>query len=269
MLPDRVRVAALALAFIMIAPTWGCGDDEVPSDDGDDDSDAGMDAGADAGEDAGEDLCPGLLTFEAIVAQAQTGTPEVAVNVTEVGGSAATSSAPNGRAQLCLPADAESLQVQSTKTDFLPRLDTLAAGAIDIANAAAQPYPLDVLSVAAADDLLEALAVSGDPNAALLLVSVVSYPDALPLSGATVNIDKDSAGSFASDASGAFLPAETAEIGDGRALLYANVALDGEGEAGQAAITVTPPADFAGTCVGPPTVALEPGGVSGALFACQ
>jgi hypothetical protein len=267
MLSDRVRVAALALAFIMIAPTWGCGDDEVPSDDGDDDSDAGVDAGTDAGEDAGEDLCPGLLTFEALVAQA--GAPEVAVNVTEVGGSAATSSAPNGRAQLCLP-DAESLQVRSTKTDFLPRLDTLSADAIEIANDAVQPYPLDVLSTAAADELLESLDVDGgDPKASLLLVSVVSYPDALPLSGATVEIDKDSDGSFASDASGAFVPKGSNEVGEGRVLLFANVALGGEGEAGQAEITVTPPAEFAGTCVGPSAVELEPGGVSGALFACQ
>ena len=266
MLPDGVRATALALAFILIAPAWGCGDDEVPSDDGDDDSDAGVDAGTDAGDDAGDDLCPGLLTFEALVAQS--GAPEVAVTVAEVGGSAATSSAPNGRAQLCLPADAESLQVRSTKEGFLPRLDTLIPGAIEIANAAAQPYPLDVLGAEAAQALRDDLDVPQDEETTLLLVSVVAYPDALPLAGATVAIDgANAAGSFASDASGAFLPAGTDAIGEGRTLLFANVI--SEGEEGQAAITVTPPEEFAGTCVGPPTVALEPGGISGALFSCQ
>jgi hypothetical protein len=264
MFSDRVR--AHALAFILAALTSGCGDDEaVP--DGGGAPDASADAGSDAAPiDTGEDLCPGRLTFEALVAGAIDSEPAFDIALVEVGGPASTTSAPNGRAQLCLPAGADS-QVRSTADTFLARLDSLSADAIEIINGAVQPYPLDVLPAAAADSLLTELMLTRDEEASLLLVSVVVYPDAEPLVGATVAIDKPSAGPFARDAAGAF--AEATEVGDGRVLLFANTALVGDGVEGQAVITVTPPDGFAGTCVGPTTVELEAGGLSGALFACQ
>ncbi len=265
MVSDRVR--ALALALILAALTSACGDDEAVPDGGGGAPDASADAGSDAAPiDTGEDLCPGQLGFEALVADAIDGEPAFDIAVAEVGGSASTTSAPNGRAQLCLPAGADS-QVRSTADTYLARLDSLSADAIDVINGAVQPYPLDVLETAAADALLTGLSLTRDEEASLLLVSVVAYPDGEPLVGATVVIDKDSDGPFARDAKGAF--AEATEIGEGRVLLFANTALGGDGEAGRAAITVTPPDGFDGTCVGPPTVELEAGGLSGALFACQ
>ena len=256
MVSDRVR--APALAFILAALTSACGDDEAVPDGG---------GGApDASADAGEDLCPGQLGFEALVADAIDGEAAFDIAVAEVGGAAMTTSAPNGRAQLCLPAGADS-QMRSTADTYLARLDSLSADAIEVINGAIQPYPLDVLETAAADALLTDLVLTRDEEASLLLVSVVAYPDGEPLVGATVAIDVASDGSFARDAAGAF--AAASEVGDGRVLLFANAALSGGGEEGRAAITVTPPDGFDGTCVGPPTVELEAGGLSGALFACQ
>jgi hypothetical protein len=264
MVSDRVR--APALAFILAALTSACGDDEAVPDGGGGALDASADAGDAAPLDAGDDLCPGQLTFEALVADAIDAEPAFDIAVAEVGGSAGTTSAPNGRAQLCLPSSADS-RVRSTADTHLARLDSLSADAIDIINGAVQPYPLDVLEAAAADALLTDLTLTRDEEASLLLVSVVAYPDGEPLVGATVAIDKASDGSFARDAAGGF--AAATEVGDGRVLLFANTALGGDGEAGQATVTVTPPGGFDGTCVGPPTVELEAGGLSGALFACQ
>ena len=264
MLSDRVR--APALAFILAALTSGCGDDEAVPDGGGGALDASADAGSDAAPDAGEDLCPGQLAFEALVADAIGGEAAFDIAVAEVDGPTSTTSAPNGRAQLCLPAGADS-RVRSTADTYLARLDSLSAEAIDIINGAVQSYPLDVLETAAADALLTDLTLTRDQEASLLLVSVVAYPDGEPLVGATVAIDKASDGSFARDAAGAF--AAAAEVGEGRVILFANTALGGDGEAGRATVTVTPPGGFDGTCVGPPTVELEAGGLSGALFACQ
>jgi len=267
MLSDRVR--APALAFILAALTSACGDDEAVPDGGGGAPDASADAGSDAGPiDTGEDLCPGLLTFEALVADAASGVAAFEVAVAEVGGPASTTSAPNGRAQLCLPVGADS-QVRSTRDDHLARLDTLWTDAIETINGAVQPYPLDVLETAAADALLTDLTLTRDEEASLLLVSVVAYPDGEPLVGATVAIDKASDGAFARDAVGAFVASAKGEVAVGRVLLFANTALGGVGEAGRVAITVTPPDSFDGTCVGPPTVELEAGGLSGALYACQ
>lgn len=266
MLSARVRAPALAL--IVSALASACGDDGDSTADGGGEADAGPDAAPDSGPP--DDVCPGMLLFEAQVADAVSDAEAFEVEVVEVGGSASTQSAPNGRAQLCLPAGADA-QVRSTKDDNLDRLDTLSADALEIASAAAQPYPLDVLEAAVADSLLMDLAGDRDVAASQLLVSVVSYPDAEPLVGATVTIDKDSDGAFARNASLEFGAAgdDDGVVADGRVLLFANVGLDGSGEPGQAAITVAPPDGFEGTCVGPPTVELEAGGLSGAFFACQ
>lgn len=251
-----LRAWAPALALVVSGLVCSCGDDEVAGD-------AGVDASM--GPDA-EDLCPGQLTFEALVADAVSGEAAFEVLVEEVGGSAMVMSAPNGRAPLCLPDDRDS-RLSSSKTGYLTRLDTVSREAVVAGNAAAQPYPLEVLTVESADALMDGLGVARDEAAALLLVSVHSYPGGEALEGAEVAIDADNDGVLARDADGGF--DEGGEIAAGGTVLFANVATTGGDEEGRAAITINPPRSFSGTCVGPPSVELVAGGVSGAFFACQ
>lgn len=263
MLSTRARAFALALLAGSVVPA--CGDDEVLPDGGGQ-PDASV---ADASEiDSGDDLCPGELTLEAIVADTESGEAVFAAAVAEDGAANQTTSAPNGRAVLCLP-DGAASRVSTTLDDYLDRTDTLSADAVERSLGTAQPYPIDLLSTVAADDLLIGLGLTRDESASLLLVSVVSYPDGQPLDGAVVSIDKDSEGAFARDGTGQFAASPDREIGAGRLLLFANVAATGAGQDGQVAITVTPPGGFGGSCVGPPAVDLAIGGVSGAFFACQ
>jgi hypothetical protein len=247
---------APALALLIFALVCGCGDDGGGSDGSDGDGEP-ADAGPDGapGPDV-ESLCPGELTFEALVADAVTGEPAFEVEVAEVGGANSTTSAPNGRAVLCLPAGADAL-VRSTEAAHLARLDSVSADALAVANAAVQPYPLGVLTESGADELLADLdpPLTRDEKATQVLVSVVLYPDGEPLAGAVVSIDPAGAGAAA--------------IAGGLATVFANVPLTGGAEDGRAAITVTPPVQFRGSCVGPASVELEAGGLSGALFACQ
>ena len=91
--------APAALLVLITALLVACGGD----DDGGSSADAGpaptVDAGADAGVgDGGEDLCPGQLTFEALVADAESSEPVFEVELAQVGGSNQAASAPNGRA---------------------------------------------------------------------------------------------------------------------------------------------------------------------------
>ena len=264
MLALRARVVAL-----VVFTAFGCGDDEAsPDDDG-----APPDASpvADTGDgsdtpDASDDLCPGQLTSEALVADAGSGAAVFDVAVAEAGADNQTTSAPNGRAVLCLPAGAPS-EVEATLADYLVRRDAVDPDAAAASVGTAQPYPIDMLSAAAADELLTALGPGRDEAASLVLVSVVSYPDGEPLVGAEIAIDEASDGAFARDLAGEFTASAEAAVADGRLVLFANV-VDGDTD-GEAAITVTPPGDFAGSCVGPPRVELEAGGLSGAFFACQ
>lgn len=249
---------APALALVVFGLAGGCGDDEVDSDIDGSPEDAGGDASP--GPDA-ENLCPGAITFEALVADAITGQVAFDVQVADVGGSAMTTSAPNGRAQLCLSSDADST-LRSSRADYLTRLDAISRDAL--ASNPGQPYPLEVLSVAAADGLLDDLGAARDPADSILLVSVRSGGEALE--GATIEIDVDTDGAFARDGSGAFAATATGQVAAGGTVLFANVPLT---EGGRAAITLTPPDNFTGTCAGPPSVELEADGVTGAFFACQ
>lgn len=252
MLFSRARAPALALLVVALVPA--CGDDEVVPDGGPVDADAG-----------GDDRCPGLLTFEAQVADVTSLGSLFEVQVAEVGASNQTTSAPNGRAVLCLPAGADS-QVRSTQEGYLARLDTLSEDAVAASLGTDQAYPIDLLRESEADATIGGVR---DPAAALLLVSVVSYPEAQPLVGAAVSIDKDHDGAYARDAEGGFAASPDGAIGAGRLVLFANVAASGAGSDGQVAVTVTPPDGYDGSCVGPTSVELEIDGVSGAFFACE
>ena len=260
MLSRHARAPALGLALIA-ALAGGCGDDDGGG--GPPDASAPDGGGIDA-----EDLCPGLTFFEAFVADAVTGDPVDRVTVGEVGGADSRISAPNGRADLCLPNGADST-LRSTKDGYLDRIDTLSSEAVAVGREAQEAYPLDVLSDVDADSVL---GLVREPGTALLMVSVVSYPDGTPVVGASVSLEAGvgNDGAFARDAGGQFMSATPGqEVADGRIVLFANVELTGGAEPGRVVITVNPPADFDGSCAGPPSTELEAGGVSGAFFACH
>lgn len=262
MLALRACVVALAIS------ASACGDDEATDDGGPPPDASPVTDTSDSSDmpDASDDLCPGLATFEALVAEAETGAAVFDVAVAEVGAENQTTSAPNGRAVLCLPAGAAS-EVEATLADYLVRRDAVDPDAAATSLGSAQPYPIDMLSESAADELLTALGPGRDQAASIVLVSVVSYPDGEPLVGAAITLDEASDGAFARDVAGKFTATGDGAVADGRLVLFANV-VDGDTDGG-AAITVTPPGSFGGSCVGPSRVTLEAGGLSGAFFACQ
>lgn len=261
------RAPALGLALLAAVLAGGCKADDEVVPDGGGEADAAVDSGT---ADGGEDLCPGQLTFEALVADAESGDAVFEVDVAEVGASNnSTVSAPNGRAVLCLPSAGESV-VRSTKDSYLTRVDTVSADAVEPTLGTAQPYPIDVLSESAADELITVdLGLPFDNLATQLLVSVVSYPDSQPLVGATILIDQASNGAFARDGQDFVGGDEIGEVGAGRLVLFANTALGGGDQPGRATVTVTPPDGFDGACPGSLSVELLAGGLSGAFFACQ
>ena len=237
-----------ALAAVLLA---GCGGDDDPI--------------ADAAPPAPdrEDLCPGRLTLEALVADLVTGAAVFDVSLTEVGneGNAATS-APNGRAILCLPAGEDS-EVRATHPERLDRLDRVDADAAAIWYGASQPYPLHVVTPAAADALLGEHGLTRDEDAAQVIVTVLEYPGGTPLSGATVAIDRAHEGALSRDEEGGFAASD--EIGAGGLVLFANAVTTG----GAVTATVTPPDGYAGTCTGPSAAPLEAGAVTGLHIACH
>jgi hypothetical protein len=189
-----------------------------------------------------EELCPGALTFEAFVSDLETGDATVDVAVSQRGQAGVTTvSAPNGRAVLCLTAgDAE---IESQESAYLARRDTLDECAVARVAQVAQPYPINLLTAAFADQLLGQ--VTRDDSASLLLVTVRSYPDGTPQGGASIALDAEHDGVVAVE--GGFL--------------FANV------PGAQVALSFMAPDGL--DCAGPETVALVPGGVAGALFACE
>lgn len=256
--PSWLR-AALAAAALLATAACG-GDDEIVGDGDVAPIDAGIpDAGIDA-----ENLCPGKLTFEAFAANLEAGTAEFDVQVSEVGNPTnVETSAPNGRVVICLPADADS-QLSAEKTDYLTRVDPVASAIVSQFSPSSKPYPLFVITQAAAEALYTDLGATFDGGDGQVVVSVLEMPDATPLTGATVDIDKTAGdGPYVRDAAGAFTAGDT--ITSGGLVLFGNVPLAG----GDVAVTVTPPDGFSGTCTGPATLALTAGQMSGAVFACQ
>lgn len=251
-----LRLAALAAAVLF---STACGDDEV-----DDDGDLPrIDSGVhDAAPFDAENLCPGAVTFEAFAGNLESGAAEFEVELAEVGdpGNSA-SSAPNGRIVLCLP-DADGA-VRAEKTDYLARVDALPSAVAGHFSQEGTPYPLLVISEAAADTLYSDLGTTLMAGDAQVVVSVLEVPAGTPLTGATVEIDKADTGQFARDASGDFTAGN--QVAAGGLVLFANVPIAG----GDVEVTVTPPDGFRGSCTGPTTLSLSAGEMSGALFACQ
>jgi hypothetical protein len=249
MLDRLLRAASLALGLALFLA--GCGGDDGPAADA-----------APAAPDR-EDLCPGALTFEALVTDLQSNQAVFDTTLAEVGNeSNSATSAPNGRAVLCLPTDTAS-QVRSTREDHLHRLDAMDQAAAAIWYAADQPYPLHMITEVAAEALLAGLGLTRDEEDAQVIVSVLRYPGATPLVGAEVTIDRSHEGAFVRDGQGGFAAGES--VGPGGLVLFANTVAT----SGQVSASVTPPAGFAGTCTGPTSAPVEDGAVTGLHFACQ
>jgi hypothetical protein len=210
-----------------------------------------------------EDLCPGQLTLEAQVTDLVTGQNAFDVLLVEADDDMnAATSAPNGRAILCLPSGTDNL-VRSSKADHLPRLDLVHREAQAVWYGSVQPYPLAVVSEASLEELFADLELTRDEEAAQVLVAVNSYPSGQPFLGAVVEIDRDHDRSFTREADGSFLNSKS--ILEGGLLLFANTATTG----GQVAVTMSLPEDTGGTCAGPASVPVEPGSITGVLFACR
>ncbi len=189
-----------------------------------------------------EALCAGAFAFESFVTDLETGDAAFDVAVSQRGeADVTTTSAPNGRAVLCLTAaDAE---LQSLEAAYLTRRDTLDECAVARAAQAGQPYPINLLTAEFADQVLGA--TTRDETMSQVLISVRSYPDGTPQDGAGVQLDVE----------------HDAVIQVEGGFLFANV------PGSEVGLTFTEPDGV--DCVGPATIALEPGGISGAMFACE
>lgn len=191
-----------------------------------------------------EALCPDAFSFEAFVGDIETGAAAFDVALSQRGQAViSTTSAPNGRATLCLTGG--DVEIQGLKAGYLTRRDTLDTCAVARAAALTQPYPFGMLTAEYVDQTYEG-DFERDDTASQVLVTVATFSEAgaEAVLGAEVEIDPP---------------------GDGRAAftevnLFANVPGD--------EVTVTVHADGL-DCVGPATAALEPGGVTGVLFACE
>jgi len=192
-----------------------------------------------------EALCPDEFAFEAFVSDLENGDAVFEALVAErLDDVNATTSAPNGRAVLCLPAGDRELT--AAKEGYLPRGDTLDACAVSRAASAAQPYPIQMATAEFFDAELTSHVLTRDDSATQLLIAVRRYPDGDPIAGATVEIDAESHGDYS--------------LGD--LIAFANVF--GEGDV---ALSFTAPDGV--DCSGPDRARLTPGGITGVLFACE
>jgi hypothetical protein len=193
-----------------------------------------------------EALCPEAFAFEAFLSDLETGDAAFDVAVSQRGqAGVTTTSAPNGRATLCLTGG--DVEIQAVQAEYLTRRDTLDACAVARAASASQPYPIAMISAEDVDARLTAAGLERDETASQVLVTVVTFTDAGPMVAPGSAIDLEPAGD-------GFAP------GGDDVALFANVPGD------EVALNIG--ADGL-DCVGPAVAALEPGGVTGVLFACE
>lgn len=263
---------ALALAVVLAASLAACsGNNATPADSGGH-PDAGTPDAMVIVPDAG--FCPGKFTYQVGVLGWKTMLGVVGSTVTEVGNpSNATTAAPNGRAILCLPANADStVEIAHPDADpknnipaYITRLNAVSIASETIRAMYAPAAVGRLITPADADDLFtNQLMLTRDPSKAQVLVDVRSYPANKGLTGATVSLGSTSSdGAFAEDASGNYQSGDS--VGGGSRVLFANVDPSG----GSVPVTVTAPSGFGGSCVGPTSIPVVAGELSYALFACQ
>ncbi len=247
----------------------GCGGDDNPGDPTGIDA-APVDASADADASAADaGLCAGQAIFSGayIDWDGNSGAPQNTLDtvITEVADSSNTFTinAPNGRVEMCLPADATST-LTFANDDYLPLRYTFDP----IANATA--VDLRGLSPDRADALLTSVGVTRDAASAQVLIAVRQRIDSLdavgaPVIGAQVSLGNGAAGSFVDTGDGVYGASDTLAIDDadsGGFVLFANT----EVAAGTTTVTVTPPTGQ--VCDGPDSVALAAGELAAATFVC-
>ncbi|HUS64466.1 MAG TPA: hypothetical protein VMZ28_07980 [Kofleriaceae bacterium] len=185
-----------------------------------------------------EALCPDEFAFEAFVGDLETGASVFEASVTDrLDDDIATTSAPNGRAVLCLP-DGDR-EVVTSHADYLTRIDVVTSCAAARAVSAGQAYPIGLLSAA----LLADSGVEADDDATQVLVTALRYPGGEPITDASVELDAEHD--------------DVVMLGD--TFLLPNAT------GGDATVELTADAD----CTGPDTVPLVPGAIVGVFFACE
>ena len=247
------RIFCASVAVILLGAACSCGDD-----DGGGAADAGL-ADAPAPPDADPfDECPGELELEAEMQDLLTDMNLFEVRVEDANEpSNFTTSAPNGRAVLCLPLTGVH-QIRATRADLLPHLQTVDSQATLLHRPLAVAY--EMLSEADADTFVAGLGgPARDPTATQLFVAVRSEPGGTPLTGAQVSLVDEGDGAYVRDESGDFVPGNT--LGTDATVLFANVPVDSD-----PIITLTLPGGQ--TCNGPTTISAE-AGLSSVFFSCQ
>jgi hypothetical protein len=172
--------------------------------------------------------------------------------------------APNGRAELCVPA-AGDRQISFVHDDYMPMVFTM-----DQAAADAGPFSARGLTAAQATALYTELAMAPNPDTALVVVEVLHFPGGTPVIGATVALGNAHDGAYARDSGGAWVSGATTT--DGAQVLFGNVtgatAVDGDGGTyGTTTVSVIPPGGT--TCVAPATLAIGKGEMASTTIACD
>lgn len=244
-----LRWSTACCAALLLA---GCPADDDPAADA-----APQDADVDPGADV-FDPCPGQLTFETGLIDAATGEPPgQLVTVTELGTGNQSTSAPNGRALLCLDGGA----VVSFSTEgYLERRHVVTEAAARAQARTGEALPIELYTPAAADELVTSLGLTRDADTALVYVEARDYPEGTPLAGVGVTLDAAFAASFSRDTASRY--GAGTDTGTAGGLLFVNA----EPAAG-ASFEATSPTSRG--CSAPDALDLEAGVLHSTLVACE
>jgi hypothetical protein len=247
-----------ALVIILVALS-GCGDSSVDADAADSEPDAAVDAPMDAAApDAGP--CGDKFVFTGAYVDwdstdaAFRGVASAELREDADPGNTATT-APNGRATLCLRTDSVSL-IHFEHPDYIdlryaadPRIDAL--GAFEIKGLT--PERKAELHAGDFDQ-------APSPGAAMVQVAVVLDAEKAPALGVKVEIGTAHGGAYTNDGTGTYVAGDTV-ISDPY-IIFPNVLVN----EGMIELQVTPPEGV--SCLVPPHVFIQDGGMGAATIAC-
>jgi hypothetical protein len=243
-----------ALAIILVALS-GCGDSSVDADAANTEPDAAVDAaGPDAGPCGDRFLFTGAYVDWDSTDAAFRGVASAVLRDDADPGNTATT-APNGRATLCLRTDSISL-IHFEHPDYIA-LRYAADSRID----ALGPFEIKGLTPGRMAELY-----AGDfdqipaQGAAMAQVAVILYPEKIPAAGVRVELGVPHGGSYVNDGAGTYVAGDT--VMSDPYIVFANVS----GDTGMSELMVTPPGGV--SCVAPPHVFLHDGGMGAATIAC-
>jgi hypothetical protein len=245
----------LAALVIVLVALPGCGKSSVDADAADTEPDAPVDAaGPDAGPCGDRFLFTGAYVDWDSTDAAFRGVASAVLREDADPGNTATT-APNGRATLCLPTDSVST-IRFEHPDYIdlhytadPRID--AQGPFEVKGLT--PERMAELHAGDLDQI-------PDPDAALVQLAVVLYPEKTPAEGVKVETATAHGGSYINDGTGTYVVGDTV-ISDPY-ILFSNVLVN----EGMIELQVTPPAAL--SCLAPPHVSIQAGGMAAATIAC-